>query len=67
MAVPSPLGDVNIVVSYFDSFMLNAFTLKKKCDFFVFVQEAKVPVVGLLRKCELSLLAGFFRVNFADN
>ena len=49
MAVPSPLGDVNIVVSYFDSFMLNAFTLKKKCDFFVFVQEAKVPVVGILR------------------
>ena len=49
MAVPSPLGDVNIVVSYIDSFMLNAFTLKKKCDFFVFVQGAKVPVVGILR------------------
>ena len=29
-----------------------------KCDFFVFVQGALVPVVGILRKCELTLLAG---------
>ena len=48
MAVPSPLGDVNIVVSYIDSFMLNAFTLKKSA-IFLFLSQEQVPVVGILR------------------
>ena len=41
MAVPSPLGDVNIVVSYIDSFMLNAFTLKKSAIFLFLSKEQK--------------------------